>query len=151
MLTVKDIMTRDVISVSPDTEIIQAARILLEKRINGMPVVDDQNRLVGIICQSDLIAQQKRFPIPNLFTFLDGFISLTSIKQLEHEIQKFAAITVTQAMTPKPVTVHPDTTIEEVAALMVDKYYHTLPVVEDGKLVGIVGKEDILRTLMAGS
>ncbi len=151
MLTVKDIMTKEVISVSPDTEITRAAKILLEKRINGMPVVDDQNRLVGIICQSDLIAQQKRFPVPNLFTFLDGYISLTSIKHLEHEIQKFAAITVAQAMSPKPVTVHPDTTIEEVASLMVDKYYHTLPVIEDGKLVGIVGKEDILRTLMAGS
>ncbi len=151
MLKVKDIMTKEVISVSPDTEIVQAAKILLEKRINGMPVVDEQKRLVGIICQSDLIAQQKRFPIPNLFTFLDGYITLTSVKQIEHEIQKFAAITVKQAMTPKPVSVRPETTIEEVAALMVDKYYHTLPVVEDGILVGIVGKEDILRTLMTGS
>ncbi|MFZ5572103.1 MAG: CBS domain-containing protein [Thermodesulfobacteriota bacterium] len=151
MLKVKDIMTREVISVTPDTEVVQAAKILLEKRINGMPVVDEQNRLVGIICQSDLIAQQKRFPIPNLFTFLDGYISLTSVKQIEHEIQKLAAVTVAQAMTPKPVTVHPETAIEEVAALMVDKYYHTLPVVENGLLVGIVGKEDILRTLMGGS
>jgi CBS domain-containing protein len=148
MLKVKDIMTTKIISVSPDTDIVQAAKLLLENHINGMPVMDG-DRLVGILCQSDLIAQQKRFPVPNLFTFLDGFISLTSIKQLEHEINKFAAITVEQAMTPKPVTVKPDTSIEDVASLMVDKYYHSVPVVEGDKLVGIIGKEDILRTVMS--
>ena len=148
MLKVKDIMTTKIISVSPDTDIVQAAKLLLENHINGMPVMEG-DRLVGILCQSDLIAQQKRFPVPNLFTFLDGFISLTSIKQLEHEINKFAAITVEQAMTPKPVTVKPDTSIEDVASLMVDKYYHSVPVLEGDKLVGIIGKEDILRTVMS--
>ena len=59
MLKVKDIMSKDVISVTPETEITKAAKILLEKRINGMPVIDPFGRLVGIICQSDLVAQQK--------------------------------------------------------------------------------------------
>jgi CBS domain-containing protein len=54
-------------------------------------------------------------------------------------------------MTPSPVTVNPETSIEEIAALMVDRRFHTIPVVEKGKLVGIVGKEDVLRTLMQGS
>ncbi|MDH3930219.1 MAG: CBS domain-containing protein, partial [Deltaproteobacteria bacterium] len=67
MLKVKDIMTKEVISVSPETEITDAAKILLEKRINGMPVVDPFGRLVGIICQSDLVAQQKGIPIPSVF------------------------------------------------------------------------------------
>jgi CBS domain-containing protein len=56
---------------------------------------------------------------------------------------------VEQAMTPKPVTVDPDTDIEDVARLMVDKNYHTLPVLDGGKVVGIVGKEDILKTLLS--
>jgi CBS domain-containing protein len=54
-------------------------------------------------------------------------------------------------MTPNPVTVQPDATIEEVATMMVDRNYHSLPVVDEGKLVGILGKEDILRTLISGS
>jgi CBS domain-containing protein len=150
MLKVKDIMTKDLITVSPDTEIVQATKLLLDNRINGIPVTDETGKLVGILCQSDLIAQQKKLPIPSFFTFLDGLITLTSMKQIEKQVQKIAAITVGQAMTPNPVTVQTDTDIEKVAALMVDKNFHTIPVVDEGKLVGIVGKEDILKTLIPG-
>ena len=118
-------------------------------KINGIPVVED-DKVVGILCQSDLIAQQKKFPVPSLFSFLDGYITLTSGKHLEKEVQKIAATTVNQAMTPNPVTVQPETSVEEVASLMVDKNLHTLPVVEKGKLVGIVGKEDVLKLLISG-
>ena len=151
MLSAKDIMTRQVITVTPDTEIAQAAKLLLEKRINGLPVVDQGGKLVGILCQSDLIAQQKDIPLPSLFTLLDGFMPLTSLKRLDREVEKIAATKVADAMTPKPVSVGPDSPIEDIAALMVDKSFHTLPVVEQGQLVGIVGKEDILRTLINGT
>lgn len=147
-MIVKDIMKTDIISVSPESEITHATNLLLENHINGVPVIDKNGKLVGIICQSDIIAQQKKLPIPSFFSFLDGFISLSSMKNLEKEVKKISAITVSQAMTPNPVTVRPDTLIEVVAALMVDNNFHTLPVVEGGKLVGIVGKEDILRTLV---
>ncbi len=151
MRTASDIMTRDVITVTPNTDITQATRILLENHINGLPVVDEKQRLVGIVCQSDLIAQQKRIPLPSLFTLLDGYITLTSAKQFEKEVQKIAATRVEQAMTSHPVTVGLKTTLEDIASLMVEKKLHTLPVVDDGKLVGIIGKEDMLRTLMAGA
>ena len=148
MILVKEIMTANPITVSPHTEITQAAKLLLEKSINGLPVVDHSGRLVGILCQSDLIAQQKSLPLPSFFTLLDGFITLPSMKQMEKEVGKITATTVSKAMTPNPVTVRPDTGIATAAALMVDKGFHTLPVLEGGRLVGIVGKEDILRTLM---
>ena len=148
MLKVKDIMTRELITVSPETEIVQATKLLLENRINGVPVLDKTGKLVGILCQSDLIAQQKKLPIPSFFTLLDGLIPLISKKQLEKQVQKISAITVAQAMTPNPVTVHPDMNIEEVAALMVDRNFHTIPVVDEGELVGIVGKEDMLKALI---
>ena len=151
MLKAKDIMTKEPITVSPETEIVHATKLLLENRINGVPVIDETGKLVGILCQSDLIAQQKKLPVPSFFTFLDGLITLTSMKQFEKEVQKIAAITVSQAMTPNPVVVRPDTDIEEVAALMVDSGFHTIPVVDKGALVGIVGKEDVLRTLIPGS
>ncbi|MGD8992258.1 MAG: CBS domain-containing protein, partial [Desulfobacterales bacterium] len=132
-----------------DTEIANAAKILLEKRINGLPVVDAFGRLVGILCQSDLVVQQKSIPIPSVFTLLESFIPLTSMKRIDKEVEKIAALTVKQAMTPNPVTIGPDTDMEEVARLMVDKKYHTLPVVEGDKIVGVVGKEDVLKTLLS--
>jgi CBS domain-containing protein len=148
MIIVRDIMTTDVITVTPDMDIAKAAKMMLDNRINGVPVVDDSGQLVGILCQSDLITQQKKLPIPTLFTFLDGFIRLTSMKQLEKQVGKIAALKVSEAMTTKPVTVKPDTRLETVAALMVDSNFHTLPVVEDSNLVGVIGKEDVLRTLL---
>lgn len=113
--------------------------------------MDEMGKLVGILCQSDLIAQQKKFPIPSFFTFLDGLITLTSMKYLKNQVQKIAAITVAHAMTHNPVAVRPDAGVGEVAALMVAKNFHTIPVVHEGELVGIVGKEDILRTLIPKS
>jgi CBS-domain-containing membrane protein len=148
MLKAKDIMCRDIITVSPEAGIAETVALLLEKRINGLPVVDKSGKLRGIICQSDLIAQQKRMPIPSVFALLGGMIPLQSPRDLEKEVEKIAAIRVSQAMTENPVTVNPETTLEEIATLMVEKKYHTLPVIEGGKLVGVIGKEDVLRTLM---
>ena len=148
MLKAKDIMAREIIVISPEAKTLDAARILLEKRINGLPVVDANGRLVGIICQSDLVAQQKRLSLPSFFNLLDGLIPLASAKNWEQEIQRISANTVAQAMTADPVTVSPNTSLDEIASLMVDRKLHTLPVVENEKLVGVVGKEDILRTLL---
>lgn len=150
MLRAKDIMTKELIAISPETEITKAAEILLEKAINGIPVVD-AGKLVGVLCQSDLIAQQKKLPIPSVFTLLDGFIPLGSAKHFEKAFLKIAATKVADSMTRDPVTVHPETSIEEIAGLMVDKNFHTIPVVENGKLVGIIGKEDVLKTLIHGT
>jgi CBS domain-containing protein len=151
MTVAKEIMTTDVITLTPDTDIARAAQILLDNGINGAPVVDDQGRLIGILCQSDLVSQQKKLPLPGIFTLLDAYITLPTTKHIEKQISKITALKVSEAMTPDPVTIGPDTDIESIAALMVDKKYHTLPVVDAGKVVGIVGKKDVLRTLLATS
>lgn len=148
MITAADIMTAKVVTLSPETDIAQAAQVLLDNGINGAPVVDNENRLVGILCQSDLVAQQKRLPVPTIFTLLDGYITLSSSKQIDKQIRKIAALTVSEAMTPDPVSVGPENTLETIASLMVDNGFHTLPVVEEGRLVGVIGKEDVLRTLL---
>ena len=148
MLKARDIMKRELITVSPETSVTDAANILLEKHVNGLPVVDENGHLVGIICQSDLVAQQMRLPVPSVFNLLDGLIPLGSPRSLEKEVRKIAAITVLEAMSVNPVTVSPETSLEEIATLMVSKSFHTLPVLEQGKLVGIIGKEDVLRTLI---
>ena len=148
MLKAKDIMKSDLITVAPETHVTEAAKILLEKHINGLPVVDGKGRLVGIICQSDLVAQQMRMPVPSVFNLLDGLIPIGSPSTLDREVRKIAAIQVSEAMSTDPVTVAPETSLEEIATLMVNKNFHSLPVLEEGKLVGIIGKEDVLRTLV---
>ncbi|WP_045214857.1 CBS domain-containing protein [Desulfonatronovibrio magnus] len=148
MITAQDIMTPDPITLTPETEIPEAATLLLEKNINGIPVVDKDNQLIGIICQSDLVSLQRKFPLPSIFTVLDSLFPLSSTTKLEREIKKIAAAKVEDAMTTKPKSVLKDTTLEELAEIMVVRKYHTLPVVEDGKLIGVVGKADVLKTLM---
>lgn len=148
MTTAKDLMSTDVITLTPDTDILQAAQALLDNGINGAPVVDENNRVLGILCQSDLVVQQKRLPLPSVFTLLDIIIPLSSTRQLEKQVSKIAALKVSAAMTKNPVSVRPDTDIETIAALMVDNNFHTLPVVEDERLIGVIGKEDVLKTLI---
>jgi len=148
MITAHDIMETNIISLSPDTEIPKAVNILLKNHINGVPVVDTSGELLGILCQSDLIFQQKDIPIPPIFAILDSIFPLSSSKTLDEQFQKMAATKVEQAMVKKVTTVGPDTPVSEIASLMVEKHFHTLPVVENKKLLGIIGKEDILKTLI---
>lgn len=150
MLKAKDIMTTTVITVYPDTEIMQAAKLLLDNHINGLPVVDEEGHLQGMICQSDLISQQKKIPIPSFFLILGGAIPMSSQQNIDKEVQKMAASRVREAMTTNPLSVSPDANLEDIATLMVKNKIHTLPVLEQAKLVGIIGKEDILRTLISG-
>lgn len=147
MLKAKDIMTSGALTLNPENDVATAAKLLLEKHLNGVPVVDKDGVLVGVICQSDLVAQQKSVSLPSLFTILDGFISFSSQDELEKEVNKIAATKVEHAMTPDPVTINPETDIEKIADLMVERKLYTLPVVENGRLVGVVGKEDVLKVL----
>ena len=141
-------MTTAVITIGPEADITEAVKLLLEKGVNGLPVIDEAGLLVGILCQSDLVRMQKSLPIPSLFTLLDGFVPLSSSALLEAEVKRIAASKVADAMSTKVVTIAPDMTIDEIAALMVDKKFHTLPVTDKGRLLGIVGKKDVIKTLI---
>ncbi len=148
MIKASDIMETNIICINPETDITRAVEVLLNNHINGAPVVDNQDELVGILCQSDLIFQQKDLPIPPIFTILDGIIPLTSSKKLEDDFHKISASKVSDAMVSTVTTVSPATPVSEIASLMVEKHFHTIPVVDNKKLVGIIGKEDILKTLI---
>ncbi|HQI80468.1 MAG TPA: CBS domain-containing protein [Deltaproteobacteria bacterium] len=148
-MKVGDIMTKAVITLTPDMGIVDAARVLMDHHINGAPVLDSSGKLVGILCRDDLISQQKKLPLPSYFVVLDGVIPLMSPRHVEKEMDKISATTVEHAMTPRPVTVTEDTDIEEVASLMVDRKIHTIPVLDaQGRLSGVIGKEDVLRTII---
>lgn len=147
MQTAREIMTPNPITVKPEDSIANAVKILLDKHFNGMPVVNDAGELMGVLCQSDLVAQQKKLEFPSVFTIFDGIIPFGS-NNLEKDLKKITALTVKDAMTVNPVTASPDALLEDIATLMVKAKYYSLPVVENGKVIGIIGKEDILRTVV---
>lgn len=144
MLKAKDIMTRDVITVKPTTTIEDLARILIKHKISGTPVVDDDGNLVGIVTENELISKNKRLHIPTIFRLFDAFIPIGTGK-LEFEIKKMAASTVGEICTRDVITVDDETSMEDIATIMTEKKIHLLPVVKAGKLVGIIGKKDIIR------
>jgi CBS-domain-containing membrane protein len=148
MLTAKDIMTREVITVKRDTSLKDLAQILYEHHINGVPVVDEDGRLIGVICESDLIRRDKKLHIPTVVSVFDWVLYLESPKKLEKEIQRVNATTVEDLYTAKVVTVGEQTPVDEIATLMTEKKVYTLPVVAGDTLVGIIGKADLIRTLV---
>jgi CBS domain-containing protein len=151
MLTAKDLMTSNVIAVSPDTAVRELARIFTENRISGAPVVDGTGSILGVVTESDLIFQNKKLHIPTALAILDAFIFLEYPEKMEQEMKKMAGTTVADIYTKKPVTVQQDTPLEEVATLMAEKKVHTLPVLNAEKqLVGVIGKSDLIRMLAEG-
>ena len=147
MQKAKDIMTTDIISVKDGTPVEELARILWENKISGVPVLDDNDRLIGVATENDLIDQAKNIHIPSMITILDSVIFLESAKKTEDEIKKMTGSKVRDICAGELITVEDDTSLAEIATIMAEKKVHTLPVLRDGELVGIVGKSDIIRTL----
>jgi len=147
MLTAKDIMTRDVVTVKPETSIEELASLLVKHQISGVPVVDDAGDLYGIVTENDLISQNKRLHIPTVVSFLDAAIYLESSKKFEQEVKRITATKAGDICARKVLTIAEDTTLVDIATIMDEKKTHLLPVVKNGKLVGIVGKRDVVKAV----
>ncbi|MBW1701321.1 MAG: CBS domain-containing protein [Deltaproteobacteria bacterium] len=148
MLNASDIMTTDVITVKKDTNLKDLAKLLYESHINGVPVVDDDGLLIGIICESDLIRKDKKLHIPTVVAIFDWVLYLESPKKIEKEIQRINATTVEDLYTKNVITVDEKTPIDEIATIMEQKKIYTIPVMDGDRLVGVVGKADLLRSLI---
>ena len=149
MLNASDIMTTQVITVKEETPLKELAEILYENRINGVPVVDDEGLLLGIICESDLIRKDKKLHIPTVVALFDAVFYLESSKNIEKEIKQISATTVSDLFTREVVTVDEKTAIDEIATIMTRKKIYTIPVMDGERLVGIVGKGDVIRTFIS--
>ncbi|MBW2033322.1 MAG: CBS domain-containing protein [Deltaproteobacteria bacterium] len=148
MLNASDIMTTDVITVKKDTNLKDLAKLLYESHINGVPVVDDDGLLIGIICESDLIRKDKKLHIPTVVAIFDWVLYFESPKKIEKEIQRINATTVEDLYTKNVITVDEKTPIDEIATIMEQKKIYTIPVMDGDRLVGVVGKADLLRSLI---
>lgn len=146
MQTAKDIMTSDVITIKPDATVEELARVLMEHKISGVPVVDEEKKIVGIVTENDLIRKNKRFHIPTIIRIFDAYFLLGSGKA-EEEIRKMAAKTVDEIYTEKVVSIKEETSLEDIATIMAEQHIHLLPVLSEKTVVGIVGKADVVRAM----
>jgi CBS domain-containing protein len=147
MLTAKDIMTRNVVTVTPDTSLEELAALLVSNRISGVPVVDANGSLAGIVTENDLISHNKRLHIPTVVSFLDAAIYLESSKKFADEVKRVTATKVADISVKKVITITEDTSLTDIATIMSEKKVHILPVVKAGKVIGIVGKRDVVKAV----
>lgn len=143
----KDMMTKDVITVSGEETLQNVAKIFIEKNISGVPVVDEQNHVIGVISEGDLVYQQKPLAKPIFINLFDGILQIDR-KEFVEGLNKMAAYKVSQLMTKDVITAHEDTPVEEIADLMINKKINRLPIVDDeGHLQGLVTRQDIIRSV----
>ena len=148
MLYARDIMTKEVLTVSPETSIADLSKTLENRQIGGVPVVDKEGRMVGVITESDLLERARDLEMPPAINILDFHFYLQIPSHLLRKLEKMLGTSVGDCMTPDPVTVAPDTPVSQIAALMAKQKVHTIPVVKAGKIVGIIGKMDLVRAMV---
>lgn len=148
MLTAQDIMTSEIISVQKDMSVRELAQLLSDKKISGVPVIDEENNLLGVVTENDLIDQAKKVHIPTVMALFDSFVFLENPERLEKDLKKMSASTVGDICTSEIITANTETKVDELATIMAEKRVHTLPVLDqEGTMVGVIGKSDIIRTL----
>ncbi len=148
--TVADAMSRDPIVVRPETSLNEAIQILAERRISGLPVVDDAGQVVGIISETDLMWQQTGVTPPAYIMFLDSVIFLKNPTEYERDLHKALGQTVGEVMSRDPITISPDKSLRDAAQLMHDQDVRRLPVLDNqGQVIGILTRGDIVRAMAA--
>jgi CBS domain-containing protein len=147
MLKARDIMTREVHTVSPETTVEVLARFFVETGVSAMPVVDDAGTLRGIVTETDLIAQDRPLHIPTVISLFDWVLYVESQERFREQVKKITARQVAEICTTDVASCSPDTPVCDIASLMVDRGVHLVPVIEGRRLVGVVARLDIIRSM----
>ncbi len=151
MKSAREIMTPDPITVSPTTPVKEIAQIMLDRRIRCLPVVDEEGMVLGVVDEEDLVHQDAKIHFPSFIHFLDSFIMLpSSLNRFEKELRQAVGSSAGDVMEKEYRAVNPLDSVEVVATLMNDKDLEYVLVVEDDKLLGLITRADILKTLIGG-
>jgi CBS domain-containing protein len=148
-MNVSELMTTSVIAIRENTSVVDAAKTLLERNLTGVPIIDADDRLVGILTEGDLVVQNANVHFPTFLQILDIKIPLTSTRHFEEELRRALGTIASEVMTREVLTVSPNDEISVAATLMADKHVNPIPVVENGRLVGIISRSDIIRHILA--
>ncbi|MBB4238238.1 CBS domain-containing protein [Rhizobium esperanzae] len=142
-MLVKDVMTTMVVTLSPDNSVRHAARLMADQQVSGVPVVDDNGRLLGVISEGDLI---RRTELSSGAFVLKADMELGPDERANAFVKR-CAWRVGDVMTPDPLTIDEDAALSRVAELMQERGIKRIPVLRDGKLVGIVSRADLLQVI----
>ena len=148
-MIVRDLMTHDVISVRTSTSVNDVAKLMHQHDVSGIPVLDDEDRLVGIVTELDMIVRNGRLEMPAFVQILDASIPLEMPGHLRSRMRHILGTRAEDVMTPDVRTVAPDTLVEDLVDLMVKHRVNPVPVLEEGRLAGIVSRSDIIRMMAA--
>ncbi len=150
---VRSVMSTDVVTFTPDESVQDATRRLVERDVDGGPVLDADGRLVGMLSSGDLLVQETKLHYPTVISLFGAYLELpSSHRRFEEDLRRAVGATVGDVMHPDPVSCGEDDTLERAATLMHEHGVSRLPVTRDGRLVGIIARGDILRAVMgAGS
>ena len=149
--TISEIMDPNPVTVGPDASVEDVVAALRKHELPGLPVVDADGQLVGIVTEADMVLQddQGDLHIPHYVNLFGGTVFLESLHRYEGRLRKAFASSAEDLMTRDPDTVGPDTSVKEAARLIHESGHNRLPVVEDGRLVGVVTRLDVLGALAA--
>jgi len=147
MLTVADIMTRNVVTIKGTTTVREMATMFDTMHFGSLPIVDEAGNLTGIVSASDLVEQDRPLHIPTVISLFDWIIPLGGEGTLQRDLDKITAQTAAELASTDIATVNPSDTVSSVAEIMSSKKLHALPVVEGKKLVGMVSRIDIIRSM----
>jgi CBS-domain-containing membrane protein len=143
-MKVSDVMTPDVVSVSPDASVAMATRLMLQKRISGVPVINDVGNLVGIVSEGDFLRRAETGTGRRRPRWIEFFVGPG---RLADEYVRLSGRKVSDVMTHEVQTVPPDAPLEQVVRLMERHNIKRVPVVDNGKLVGIVTRANLLHAV----
>jgi CBS domain-containing protein len=148
-LTVRDIMDPDPASVTVVDSVETVLHVMRDHDLSGVPVVNEGGRCVGIITEEDLVLSDENedFHLPHYFELFGGVVFLERWSHFEDRARKAFAATAEEMMTENPVTIEPSATVREAAKTIARRKHNRLPVVEHGRLVGVVTRVDVLEGL----
>lgn len=149
--TVGEIMDPNPETVTPDTDVETVIAVLRENELPGVPVVNEGGRCVGIVTETDLVLPDDDgdLHLPHYVNIFGGTVFIEPLKRFEAKLRKAFASTAADMMSEDPVTVEPDTTVDEAARIIHETGHNRLPVVEHGRLVGVVTRVDVLGGLVS--
>lgn len=148
-VTVRDLMTADAVTVTQDASIVQVARLMNQHGITGLPVVDGNDRVIGMITDHDLIVRNTKIEAPRFLPFLEGQIPLESPGHFRRRLLRMVGTTAKDVMSDDVETIGPDEDVETLAERMIGERLKILPVVEDTRLVGVVTRADVIRWMVS--
>lgn len=147
-LMAKDIMVKKVITINKDESVKKLSDLLIKHKISGVPVIDDEDKLVGIATEGDLIVKDADLHFPRYFKLLDSIIYLESLNKFKQSLKKYLGTKVEDIMTSPVRTVREDTPVSDIANMMIKYNINRVPVIDSrGNLAGIITRADIVKSM----